>query len=105
MDEDKAKAMASHFFPSHVSTDLEDIEGCTYPEELSTISASIEITEVEEALNKLPGNKAPGPEETPNQLLKHCRKYLSQVLADLFNACISQGYHPSKFKESITVVL
>ncbi|KAI0994438.1 hypothetical protein K3495_g13742, partial [Podosphaera aphanis] len=104
-DEDKAKAMASHFFPSPVQADLEDMEGCTYPEELSNISASIEITEVEEALNKLPGNKAPGPDGIPNELLKHCRKSLSKVLTDLFNACISQGYHPSKFKESITVVL
>ncbi|KAI0998166.1 hypothetical protein K3495_g10025 [Podosphaera aphanis] len=105
LTKDKTKALASHFFPSTVSADLEDIEEYTYPDKLSTISASTEIAEVEEALKKLPGNKTPGPDGIPNQLLKHCRKSLSQVLADIFNACISQGYHPSKFKESITVVL
>ena len=102
---DIARAMAAHFFPQPVAADAGDIAGTIYPKELEGITNTITQAEVEEILGKLPNNKAPGPDGIPNQLLKECRKTLSRDLTELFNACISLGYHPKRFKESTTIVL
>lgn len=104
-NEDKVKAMAEHFFSPSVEADLQDIVIPTQVEELGTIMRVIEVTEVEEAIERLPNKKAPSQNGIPNELLKHCRKSLSKVLAELCNACISLGYHPKGFKESITIIL
>ena len=97
--------MAEHFFPQPLAVYPSDIAGATYPEELDSISSCITYKEVEEALGNLPSDKAPGPDGIPNRLLKKCRVTLSKDLAELFNACLSLGYHPKGFKESITIVL
>ncbi|KAI0992152.1 hypothetical protein K3495_g16034 [Podosphaera aphanis] len=102
---DKARVMAGHFFPQPVAADTTDIASTIYPEELNSISKLITLTEVEEALGKLPSDKAPGPDGIPNRLLKQCRATLSKYLAELFNACLNLGYHPKGFKESTTIVL
>lgn len=102
---EKARIMAGHFFPQPMAADTADIAEANYPEELHGISSIITHTEVEEALTNLPSDKAPGPDGIPNRLLKKCKLTLSKDLADLFNACLSLGYHPKGFKESTTVVL
>ncbi|KAI1000147.1 hypothetical protein K3495_g8053 [Podosphaera aphanis] len=101
----KVNVMAQHFFPPPVHADVQDIAGFTYPEELKTISNVITQQEIEEALRKLPNDKAPGPDGIPNRFLKYCSKTLSKGLAELFNACLRLGYHPKKFKESTTIVI
>ncbi|KAI0993452.1 hypothetical protein K3495_g14732 [Podosphaera aphanis] len=88
----------------HTESPDKDIEGFTYPEELKTIPNVITQQEIEEALRKLPNDKAPGPDDISNRLLKNCSKTLSKVLAELFNACLRLGYHPNKFKEPTTIV-
>ncbi|KAI0990830.1 hypothetical protein K3495_g17357, partial [Podosphaera aphanis] len=82
-----------------------DIAGTSYPEELEGISSVISHAEIEEILGKLPSDKAPGPDGIPNRLLKECKTILGKDLAELFNACLSLGYHPKDFKESTTIVL
>ncbi|KAI0997728.1 hypothetical protein K3495_g10462 [Podosphaera aphanis] len=104
-DTDKARVMAQHFFPQPVQAEIQDIAGTIYPEELAIIPSTITEAEVEEAIGKLPSDKAPGPDEIPNRLLKECRKTLSKALVELFNGCLSLGYHPTRFKESTTIVL
>ncbi|KAI1008151.1 hypothetical protein K3495_g90 [Podosphaera aphanis] len=100
----KVNVMAQQFFPLPVIADVQDIAGFTYPEELKTIPNVITQQDIEEALRKLPNDKAPGSNGIPNRLLKNCSKTLSKVLAELFNACLRLGYHPNKFKESTTIV-
>ncbi|KAI0995822.1 hypothetical protein K3495_g12360 [Podosphaera aphanis] len=97
--------MAQHFFPQPVQAEIQDIAGTIYPEELAIIPSTITEAEVEEAIGKLPSDKAPGPDEIPNWLLKECRKTLSKALVELFNGCLSLEYHPTRFKESTTIVL
>ncbi|KAI1002560.1 hypothetical protein K3495_g5636 [Podosphaera aphanis] len=97
--------MAEHFYPQPVVADTADIVGTSYPEELEGISSVIPHVEVEETLGKPPSDKAPGPDGIPNRLLKECKITFGKDLAELFNACLSLGYHPKDFKESITIVL
>lgn len=101
---DKVKAMAKHFFPPPVQVDLEDIEGFIYPRELDSIPITIEVEELEAVINKLPNDKAPGPDGIPNRFLKQCIKSIGKPLTNLFNSCLSHGYHPQRFKESTTLV-
>ncbi|KAI0999644.1 hypothetical protein K3495_g8553 [Podosphaera aphanis] len=101
----KVNFMAQHFFPPPVTPDFQDIAGFTYHEELETIPNVITQQDIEEALRKLPNDKALGPDGIPNRLLKNCSKTLSKVLAELFNACLRLGYHPNKFKEFTTIVI
>ncbi|KAI0991845.1 hypothetical protein K3495_g16342, partial [Podosphaera aphanis] len=102
---DIARVMAEHFFPQPVAADTADISGSIYPEELDNIPSTITPAQVEEIIAKLPSNKAPGPDGIPNRLLKECKITLKKDLAELFNACLSLGYHPTGFKESTTIVL
>ncbi|KHJ34495.1 hypothetical protein EV44_g3457 [Erysiphe necator] len=75
--------MAEHFFPSPIHAELEDIKGAIYPEISEPISNYIDEVEFEEAISKLPNDRAPGPDGIPNRLLKQCRKTLSIILKDL----------------------
>ena len=104
-DADKAKIMAEHFFPTPVQADIQDIHGTIYPKEIDTISTTVTELEVEATLGKLANEKAPGPDMIPNWMLKNCRKTLAKALTDLFNGCLSTGYHPTSYKESLTIVL
>ncbi|KAI1002566.1 hypothetical protein K3495_g5640 [Podosphaera aphanis] len=81
---DKARAMAGKFSPT---------------------CGSRHYRYLEETLGKLPSDKAPGLDGIPNRFLKQCRATLSNDLAELFNACLSLGYHPKGFKESATIGL
>ncbi|KAI0993785.1 hypothetical protein K3495_g14399 [Podosphaera aphanis] len=87
------------------AADTGDIDGSTYLEDLSNISDVITQTEIKEILQKLPSDKAPGPDGIPNRFLKCCEPLLSKFLAELFNVCLTLGYHPKMFKESTTIVL
>ncbi|KAI0998445.1 hypothetical protein K3495_g9750, partial [Podosphaera aphanis] len=88
-----------------MAAEMDDIPGTIYPAELDNIPFTITHEEVEEVLKKLPNDKAPGPDGIPNRLLNECRTTLSKDLAEIFNACLSLGYHPKGFKESTTIVL
>lgn len=103
--EDKAKAMAKYFFPSLAKADVQNIPGTIYPEEVTTVSKVITQYEVDEKIRNPPSDKDPGQDEIPYGLLKYCRTALSEVLTDLFNLCLSRGYHPKEFKELTTIVL
>ncbi|KAI0993220.1 hypothetical protein K3495_g14964 [Podosphaera aphanis] len=102
---DKSTAMAAHFFPSPRLADTRDIEGYEYDRELEATPQEFLESEVEEALGRLAEGKARGPDRIPGTLLKQCRGSLKKELTKIFNACIRLGYHPRKFKESITVVI
>ncbi|POS85079.1 hypothetical protein EPUL_003411 [Erysiphe pulchra] len=88
-----------------ISVDIRDIDGTKYPDDLLSVSKIITQTEVEETLRKLPNDKAPGPDGIPNRVLKCYESSLSKVLAELFNAYLTLGYHPKRFKGSTTIVL
>mgnify|MGYP001335162396 FL=1 len=51
------------------------------------------------------GNKAPGPDQTPNKVLKVVADIISRPLHELFNACLRIQHCPQHFKHSTTVVI
>ncbi len=50
-------------------------------------------------------NKALGPDQIPNEVLKVIMPQISSHLKQIFNNSFSIGYYPSHFKESIIIIL
>ena len=103
-NEGKAEVLANHFFPPARTADLGDIPSTQYPSPFC-MEKEVQEPEILQILHKLPVNKAPGPDQIPNLVLKECGTTLAPVLARLFTACLEAEYHPQAFKHSITVVL
>ena len=65
----KTETLSKIFFPSPPPADLSDIPGAIYPEAVST-NLNISMRQVEQAIERLAPNKAPGSDEIPNHILK-----------------------------------
>jgi ribonuclease HI/exonuclease III len=100
---EKAEAFAETFFPPPPEADLSDIQNYEYPQPVPCP----EITEEEvlEAIRLTSGDKAPGPDQTPNKVLKAIADIISGPLQGLFNACLRVQHCPQHFKHSTTVVI
>lgn len=75
--------MAQHYFPTLIMVDLENIKEATYSALLETISGTTERIELEDAMRKLPKNKAPGPDEISSRILANYSKTLSKNSTEL----------------------
>jgi hypothetical protein len=53
-----------------------------------------------DTLATLNATKAVGPDELNNKILKEARFHLGEVVADLFNASLSECFVPSQWKQS-----
>ena len=100
---EKAEAFAETFFPPYPEADLSDTRHYEYPQPVPCP----EITEEEvlEAIRLTSGDKAPGPDQTPNKVLKAFADIISRPLQELFNACLKIQHCPQHFKHSTTVVI
>jgi hypothetical protein len=61
--------------------------------------------QLERAVGKLAPDKAPGPDEITNRILKKNFSHLQTHLLTLAQACLDMGYFPSIFKKTLTIVL
>ena len=100
----KSNTLARAFFPPPPQADLSDILNANYPEPVPT-SFIITMTQVKRAINKLAPNKAPGPDEIPNHILKRCLATLQHHILALAQQSMLTGHFPQPFKETITQVL
>ena len=75
-----------------------------YPEPVP-FSHTITKQQLERAIGKLAPDKAPGPDEITNRVLKKNFSYLQTHLLTLTQACLDMGYFPSPFKRTLTIVL
>ena len=91
--QDKLRALKGSFFPDPRDADLSDIPSSTYPEPVTT-DLGIQEQEVYDALRRVKANKAPGPDQIPNSILKAIKEWLVPRLATVFNAALRLGYHP-----------
>lgn len=91
------------FFPPSCQADLSDVEGYEYPPPIEC--PDITVTEIERAVRKAAPIKAPGIDGITNGVLHQTPDILPQTLCVLFNECLQQGYCPTHFKETLTVVL
>ena len=99
----KANAFAETFFPPPPVADLSDTRQYTYPQPVPC--PEIIEEEVREAIRLSAGDKAPGPDQTPNKILKIIVDAISRPLQELFNACLRLQHCPQHFKHSTTVVI
>jgi len=63
------------------------------------------MRQIRKAVNKLGPNKAPGPDEITNRVLKKTLSIIEHYLQTLMQASINLGHYPEPFKHIITVVL
>ena len=84
--------------------DLSNISGSFYPTS-HICSMIISRSKVLEFFQQLNANKASGPNEISNKILKTCAEKLSELITPLFQACITQVYHPKVFKTANTITM
>jgi ribonuclease HI len=100
----KTETLSKIFFPPPPPADLNDIPTANYPDPVPT-NLNITSIQVKRAIEKLAPNKAPGPDEIPNHILKRCLTTLQQHILTLAQQSLTTGHFPQPFKETITLVL
>ena len=103
-NEQKTNTLKKIFFPSPPPADLRDIPNTNYPDPVPT-NLNITMTQMKRAIDKLAPNKAPGPDEIPNHILKRCLSILQHHLLALAQQSMITGHFPQSYKETITLVL
>ncbi|KAJ5598905.1 reverse transcriptase [Penicillium lagena] len=104
--EEKSAAFQQAFFPQLPDADLSDIDGFQYPSEPIRFP-EIMKHEIQDAIRLTPAEKAPGEDTIPNSFWHKVIEIpvVLNTLHQLYNACVREGYNPSHFQRSITVVL
>jgi Reverse transcriptase (RNA-dependent DNA polymerase) len=97
-------ALRQKFFPKPNEADLTDINPGLHLTPIQ-IKEEIKEMEIQEALRYLANDKAPGPDQIPNRVLKEAEEWLTPHLLKVFNATVRIGYHPKAWKEAITLAL
>ncbi|GBM42202.1 Retrovirus-related Pol polyprotein from type-1 retrotransposable element R1 [Araneus ventricosus] len=60
--------------------------------------------EIEAAVKNIRSKKAPGPDGLFGDIIKEAFKENQQYVSDLFNACLTKGYFPQKWKKADLVL-
>src|SRR6266496_6577802 len=63
------------------------------------------MKQLQDTINKLPPNKASGPDEISNKVLKKCFQTLQHHMLLLAQASFLTRHFPKRFKETTTAVL
>jgi hypothetical protein len=101
----KAQKFQATFFPPPPPADTTDISANTiYPESVPC-NTNITMQQVTEAIEKLAPNKAPGPDEISNCVLKKMFPIIKHHLKILAQASLNNGHFPAAFKSTTTIVL
>ena len=107
-NEEKANQFREVLLPTLSSLPLADTSDITathtYPEP-TPFNPTITKHQLERAIGKLAPDKAPGPDEITNRILKKNFGSLQTHLLALAQACVDTGYFPSTFKKTLTIVL
>jgi len=102
--ENKAKALQNAFFPQPPPANTKDITQARYPQE-APFHAEITSGQVRKAITKLAPNKAPGPDEISNRVLKAILPQIEHHLQNLMQASLNLQHFPEPFKSTTTIVL
>ena len=100
----KVELLQKGFFPQPPPAVLEDISKSAYPQEVP-FAPEITIRQVHEAVARLAPDKAPGPDEITNRVLKNSLSSIEDHIQALMQASLRLGHFPKCFKHTITVVL
>ena len=100
----KVTLLQKSFFPQPPPAKLDDIPQGTYPHEVS-FSSNVTVRQVREAIKKLAPDKAPGPDEITNRVLKRSLPVIESHVQVLMQASLNLAHFPKPFKHTTTVVL
>ena len=100
----KTEVFQKTFFPHLPPADVSDIGSTIYPNEVEYLPP-FTIRQIRTAINQLSPNKAPGPDEIPNKILKHALPVIEDHILYLMQASLNQSHFPTPFKTTTTVVL
>ena len=104
-NEEKTKEFKEAFFPPPPPANLTDItETLEYPDSVAC-SSHITMHQLQKAVDKTAPDKAAGPDEITNRVLKECFPEIKQHLLALAQASINIGHFPKPFKTTTTIVL
>ena len=107
-NEEKASQFRKALLPtlsSLLPADTSDITTMhVYPKPVP-LSLTVTKHQLERAIGKLSPDKAPGPDEITNRVLKKNFASLQTHLLTLAQACVDSGHFPSTFKKTLTIVL
>jgi retron-type reverse transcriptase len=102
--QDKARTLQQECFPPPPEVDLGDLEHARYPQARED-EGEVRKEELGGVVWGLKPDKAPGPDEVVNRVVKLAVDTLQSEIERLATACLSIGYHPREFRTAITVVL
>ena len=102
----KEKEFQKTFFPPPPSADLSDIDP-TLTSTFKEVLCNFQITrqQVVRAISKVSSDKAPGPDEITNRVIKENVNILVGHIQASAQASLNIGYFPAVFKQTITAVL
>ena len=104
-NEEKALEFTRVFFPQPPPADTSDINETTeYPRPVPC-NLTITMRQLETAINKASPDKAPGPDEIPNRVLKKAFSTIKHHLLALVQASVNKHHYPTPFKETTTIVI
>ena len=103
-NEQKISALWKAFFPKPPPADLSDIPLAVYPQEIP-YKAQITIRQIRETVSRLAPDKAPGPDEISNRVLKNILPVIEHHLQALMQVSLRLRHFPKSFKHTTTVVL
>ena len=100
----KVELLQKKFFPPPPAATLNDIAQAQFPQEVQ-FTSEVTIRQVREAVARLMPNKAPGPDEITNRVLKSSLSVIEYHIQVLMQASLQLTHFPSPFKHTTTVVL
>ena len=106
---EKAEILAAKLFPATEKADLRDINigESLNSESICALNIDHKVSkkELRRIINWLPNNKAPGPDDIINEIIKIAVPSIIKGLAEIITTYMAKGIIPNSLKESITVVL
>src|SRR5260364_392214 len=84
---------------ARMATEYEPIQSID-PMWFEILKNPITLSELEKTLSKTPNNKATGPQNISNEMLKHLNTYAKNTLLKILNACIDLQMIPKLWNQS-----
>ncbi len=99
----KIEELKKALIPTSHAADLSDLTNFVYPNDLPM--PRITQKEIFQTGNSLHTNKAPGPDQIPNEVIKVIMPEITGHLEQIFNDSLSISYYPAHFRKSVIVIL
>ena len=92
-NEQKVDTLQKAFFPKPPKADLTNMPATTYPQE-APCETEISLRQIHNAINRLAPNKAPGPDEIANRVLKNTLPTIENHIRALMQAMGTAARNP-----------